>query len=87
MLIEPNSINPLMFAFGLLKKEERGSLKFTPQYLIQLGLEAQLCLRYFTSQGSVLPNKTPLALLPFVGALETEFTFGFYHVAIFDVPA
>ncbi len=85
VLVEPNTINPLMFLFGAIKKEERGTLKFTPGYIIDLGLNNELSLRKFTSQGTVLPNKTPGALLPFIQRLELPYTFGFYHIAIFDV--
>ena len=36
VFIEPNRNNPLMFLFGLLKKVERNSLKFSLRYMIQL---------------------------------------------------
>lgn len=86
VLIEPNTINPLMFLFGALKKEERGTLKFTPSYIVNLGVDSGLRLRKFESQGTVLPNKTPLPLLPLIQQFETSHAFGFYHIAIFDVP-
>lgn len=87
VLIEPNSVNPLMFLFGLVKKEERGTLKFTPRYLKVLGREAGLRLRSFSTQGTVVPNKTPSAVLPLLRAIDRPSLLGFYHVAVFDVQS
>lgn len=87
VLIEPNSVNPLMFLFGLAKKEERGTLKFTSRYLKELGERAGLELRSFSTQGAVVPNKTPSALLPLLRIVERPNLLGFYHVAVFEVPA
>lgn len=86
VLLEPNSVNPLMFLFGLVKKEERGTLKFTGGYVEKLGTRAGLRLRSFSTQGAVVPNKTPTAALPLLRALDRPSPLGFYHVAVFDVP-
>ena len=85
VLIEPNIQNPLMFGFGLSKREEWGSLKFTSSYVKNLGKAAGLRERAFTSHGSVVPNKTPGVLLGALRALDGSSPVGFYHVAIFDV--
>lgn len=85
VLLEPNAINPLMFLFGLLKKEERGTLKFTPAYLRKLGTDAGLRLRAFATQGTILPNKTPAALVPMLKPVERVWPLGFYNIAVFDV--
>lgn len=85
VLIEPNIQNPLMFAFGVSKREEWGSLKFTSSYVKGLGDAVGMNLRSFTSHGSVVPNKTPLALLPILRAIDGSSPVGFYHVAVFDV--
>ncbi|MFU8803950.1 MAG: class I SAM-dependent methyltransferase [Bradymonadaceae bacterium] len=85
ILIEPNVMNPLMFAFGLLKPEERGALKFTANYVRGLGIKAGMELRGFASQGSIVPNKVPIFLLPFLSRIDGVSRLGFYHVAIFDV--
>lgn len=59
ILSEPNRNNPLMLLFGLIKKEERGSLKFTKNYMNKLATKASLImLKSFTS-GLIFPNKTP----------------------------
>lgn len=87
VLLEPNILNPLMFAFGFLKAEERGSLKFTPDYLRSLGIDLNMSLRAFASQGAVVPNKTPTAGLPLLRRVDAEYPvpLGFYNIAIFDV--
>jgi ubiquinone/menaquinone biosynthesis C-methylase UbiE len=85
VLIEPNAFNPLMFAFGAIVKEERGTLKFFSPYVKKLGRDAGMKLRAYASQGTVLPNKTPLSLLPLIKPLERSHPLGFYHVAVFDV--
>ena len=85
VLIEPNIINPLMFAFGVVKKEERGSLKFTGWYVKNLGRRAGMRLRKYTGHGAIVPNKTPRPLLPFARAIDGAYPVGFYHIAIFDV--
>jgi SAM-dependent methyltransferase len=85
VLLEPNAINPLMFAFGVLKREERGSLKFTPAYLKSLGRKAGMELRRFATHGSVVPNKTPTPLLPILRVVDYPNPLGFYNIAIFDI--
>lgn len=85
VLLEPNTVNPLMFGFGLLKKEERGTLKFTPAYMRKLGADAGLTLLGFSTQGMILPNKTPEALLPVFESIDVPSIMGFYHVAVFGV--
>lgn len=85
VLLEPNALNPAMFLFGLLKRAERGALKFTPRYLRALGRGVGLRLRATTVIGAVLPNRTPAAALPLVRRLERPFPLGFYTIAIFDV--
>jgi len=84
VLLEPNAINPAMFLFGLLKRAERGSLKFTPAYLRGLGRAAGLRLRASVVQGAVLPNKTPAIALPIARRLDFPNPLGFYTLAVFD---
>ena len=85
VLIEPNTINPLMFLFNLIKKEERGALKFTARYLRDLGLNGGLKLKAQCAQGAIVPNKTPAFALPAVRLIDWRWPLGFYHIAIFDV--
>jgi SAM-dependent methyltransferase len=85
VLIEPNALNPAMFLFSLIKSEERGGLKFTPGYMDWLAQESGLRPRCRWSHGSVVPNKTPLALLPLLRLMDGCWPLALYHVAILDV--
>ena len=85
VLVEPNTLNPFMALFGLLVARERGTLKFTARYLRKLGRLAELRLRRFSTQGMVVPNKTPKTALPFLRRVDVPNPVGFYHVAVFDV--
>lgn len=81
-LSEPNSLNPLMFLFGLLKQEERGSLKFNKAYLTQLINDAGMESIASVSQGTIVPNMTPEIMLPILRLIDGEFPFGFFSIAI-----
>ena len=59
LLCEPNCLNPAMAAFGLIKTEERGLLRFTPGYLKALLVSAGLRDVRVTSVGCFTPNRTP----------------------------
>lgn len=85
VLLEPNRTNPLMFAFGLAVKEERGCLKFSRRYVEELGQRAGMKLRALDTHGAIVPNKTPRALLPLIRQIDGSNPLGFYHIAIFDV--
>jgi ubiquinone/menaquinone biosynthesis C-methylase UbiE len=84
ILIEPNARNPLMFLFGLLKKSERGTLKFSRDYLAELGRAAGLLLRAESVQGFIVPNRTPTRLVPWIARIDREHPLGFYCIAVFD---
>lgn len=85
VLVEPNTINPLMFLFNLLKREERGALRFTARYVRSLGIKNGLRIRAQSAQGAIVPNKTPESLLPLLRAVDWPNPLGFYHIAIFDI--
>lgn len=85
VLIEPNAVNPMMFLFGVLKRAERGTLKFTQGYVRKLGVKAGMQPVRVLTQGLVLPNKTPPALVPLLSKADPPFSLGFYHLAVFDV--
>lgn len=59
LLYEPNRNNPLMFAFGALKREERMSLAFSPGYLAKLISGIDWPERAVRCEGCNLPNKAP----------------------------
>lgn len=85
VLVEPNALNPLMALFGLVVRRERGTLRFTAGYLKGLGRGAGLDLRRFSTQGMIVPNKTPEPALALLRRVDVPTPVGFYHVAIFDV--
>ena len=66
VVIEPNRNNPLMALFGLLKKEEHGSLVFSRSYLSKLFTSAGLNVVGSCSFGLLTPNRMPIpkTLLP-----------------------
>lgn len=79
---EPNRNNPLMFLFCLLKPEERSGLRFSLRYLKKIISRAKLTYFSGTTLGSILPNVTPVALLPFLQLVNKENLFGFYNLII-----
>jgi SAM-dependent methyltransferase len=84
-LVEPNATNPLMFAFSGLKREEWGALKFTAGHVRGLAEQAGLRTRLFVTQGSIVPNATPPALVPWLKRIDFRQPLGFYHIGVFDV--
>jgi arylsulfatase A-like enzyme/SAM-dependent methyltransferase len=82
VLVEPSRWNPAMLAFGLLEPAERGTVRFHRAELVRLLREADLDVVASTTMGTVLPNKTPLALLPFARLVDGETPLGFYAVAV-----
>lgn len=82
VISEPNRNNPLMFAFGLIKSVERGSLKFSSHYLAELATKAKLHPLCMTTMGAIVPNKTPMSLLWFFKLLDGKFPMSFYNVMV-----
>lgn len=82
VLSEPNRDNPMMFLFGLLKAEERGTLKFNRNYLKSLLMESGCRVLAARNMGGILPNKTPSLLLPVVKRLEWLVYPSFYSIAV-----
>lgn len=85
VLLEPNADNPLMYLFGVVKKSERGTLKFRRGYLAGLGARAGLRLRSSAVQGAVMPNRAPAFALGMLRRLDREHPLGLYTIAVFDV--
>jgi ubiquinone/menaquinone biosynthesis C-methylase UbiE len=82
VMIEPNRNNPLMFAFLLIRPEERGGLKFSMGYMKRLIKQAGLKSICSKTMGSIVPNKTPLKLLPFLKLIDGGYPMGFYNVVV-----
>ncbi|TSD02425.1 MAG: hypothetical protein Athens071424_71 [Parcubacteria group bacterium Athens0714_24] len=59
IISEPNRNNPLMFLFGLIKKVERQSLKFTKKYLNKICKKINIFPFKSLISGFIYPNKTP----------------------------
>lgn len=85
VLLEPNARNPFMYLFGVVKKSERGTLKFRPRYLTELGRRAGLTLRRSMIQGAVMPNRAPAFALSLLRRFDGEHPLGLYMIAVFDV--
>lgn len=77
VIFEPNRDNILQFMFGLLMKEERGTLRSSRSYLEGLVKKAGLKIIASDYCGKIPPNKTPLWLfnmtksLPFLSGRFT----------------
>lgn len=82
VLSEPNRNNPLMFMFGLLKKIEWGTLKFSLRYMKKIVEGEGLKIISASTIGIILPNKTPTMLLPYIKKLDGEFPLGFYNIVV-----
>ena len=87
VLYEPNRNNPAMFCFGLLKKTERMSLSFSRRYLAGLAESAGLSVVHCRAEGTILPNRTPTALLPIAHLFDRRpFNCVGFYVAVAGVP-
>lgn len=83
IISEPNRNNPLLFCFNLMKKQERGALKFTKNYLVRLGQDLGLEKVNCRISGMIFPNKTPSALLSVLKKLDFAQPFGASITIIF----
>ena len=61
---EPNLNNLASRLYALSRKEERLSLDLSMEYLQNLCLKCELSVKQIFFRGIVMPNKTPLFLLP-----------------------
>lgn len=74
LIFEPNRTNPLQVAFGLLTKQERGTLRSTKRYLKKLCHTANLHIIACEYVGKIPPNKTPEAMMPLMKKLPFKST-------------
>jgi ubiquinone/menaquinone biosynthesis C-methylase UbiE len=82
VLSEPNRNNPLMLALGLLKAEERESLRFTPAYLRFLAREAELAVIDCQCLGLVTPNRMPRAVADLLARFNRPTPWAAYSVLV-----
>ncbi len=82
VLLEPNRNNPLMFLFSLLKREERGGLRFSLPFLKKIAQDNGLKVIAAFSYGMLVPNKTPLFLLPVLKLFNLKLPCGMTNFVI-----
>jgi 2-polyprenyl-3-methyl-5-hydroxy-6-metoxy-1,4-benzoquinol methylase len=70
IIYEPNRNNPLMFLFGLLKKEERMTLEFSKNYLKELLSVTEIKQCSVNVESWIIPNKAPRMWIPFGNLLD-----------------
>jgi hypothetical protein len=87
VLLEPNRNNPVMFAFGLLVKAERASLRSHAAGLRKLMEECGLKVRLSLSTGMISQNNTPAALIPLLRCFDGSFPLGEYVITVAEKPA
>ena len=85
IISEPNRNNPLMSFFGLIKKEERKSLKFTKKFLNKICRKLNLAPIKSLTSGFVYPNKVPniKILLSILKKLDFNQPLGSYITIIY----
>ncbi|HWB82795.1 MAG TPA: class I SAM-dependent methyltransferase [Bryobacteraceae bacterium] len=86
VLVEPNRYNPVMFAFGLLVKAERGQLRSHAagqrRLLSSCGLKIVLSI----CTGMISQNNTPQSLVPLLRRFDRRIWFGEYIITIGEKP-
>lgn len=82
IFLEPNRNNLLMFLFSLIVKQEREALKFSLSYLRDIMVRNGLHIVDSFSYGMIVPNKTPMFLLPLMNLLNFKQPFGMTNFII-----
>lgn len=82
VISEPNRNNPAILALGLVKSEERASLRFTLALLRSFAAEAGLKILAGATMGFVTPNRMPMPVVKLVAGLDAPNPFGAYGVLI-----
>ncbi len=74
VIFEPNRNNLFQLLFGLLTKQERGTLRSSKRYLKKLCKKAGLKIIACDYVGKIPPNKTPAFLMPLMKRLPFKST-------------
>jgi len=82
VLSEPNRNNPFMALFSILIPEERGTLKFSLNYMRYLVEFYGLKVIASNSMGAIVPNKTPESLLEIFKKMNNKIPLKFYNIVI-----
>lgn len=69
VVFEPNRNNLLQTIFGLVVKEERGTLRSSKRYLEKLFLDNNIKIIHSLYCGRIFPNKLPIFVFPFIKML------------------
>lgn len=81
VLIEPNRLHPLMALFSQISRTDRAVLKFSAGYMRGL-VQGKTRLVSLTTAGNILPNRTPVGLLPLLKRMEPFLRPGLYHLLV-----
>jgi ubiquinone/menaquinone biosynthesis C-methylase UbiE len=79
---EPNRNNPAILTLGLLKSEERESLRFSGAFLRSLAEQAGLRVLACETMGFVTPNRMPRPIVKLVSRFNGPNPFGAYAVLV-----
>ncbi len=82
VILEPNRNNPFMFLFSLVIREENKALKFSCKYLKRKAEKNGLKVLSSFSYGLIVPNKTPVLLLPMLKLFNFKFPLGMTNFII-----
>lgn len=82
VLLEPNRLNPLMFLFSVVVREERGGLRSSRRFLTHVLQDHGCRVIRCAAMGMISQNKTPELLVPFLKRFDREIAWGKYLVAI-----
>jgi SAM-dependent methyltransferase len=80
--LKTDSFDLFMALFSVLVHEERGTLKFSLQYLKKLAVSSGLNIVDACLLGSIVPNKTPLSLLDLFKKIDKKSLLGFYSIVL-----
>ncbi len=82
---EPNRANPAMLALGLLKREERLSLRYTQGFVREQVERAGLRVLACATLGFVTPNRMPRQIIDRLAAMNTPNPLAAFHVVVAEV--
>ncbi|MBI4538174.1 MAG: class I SAM-dependent methyltransferase [Gemmatimonadetes bacterium] len=84
---ESNRNNPAILALGILKREERRSLRFSPSFLLAIARQAGLQVVAWQSMGFVTPNRMPRPIAMLAGKFNFPSFMGAYSVLVAEPTA
>jgi SAM-dependent methyltransferase len=85
IIVEPNRANPLMFLFSFVSKADKRLRKFSKKYFTSICEElTEYKIKFITTTGVILPNITPLFLLPLMKIVEICLYPKLFHLLILE---